>query len=314
VIKPLTGVQNDGPSDAVVLKPIGTPGKTAIVLSAGIHPEYGKQNVYNMTLSAIDEAIRNAVAVGADPDRIALLDNFCWANPKDPRAMGELVESARGCYDAAVYYGAPFISGKDSLNNEYLGKDNQRHAIPPTLLISAISIIPDLTRTVSMDLKQAGNPLYLVGDFKPCLGGSHFQIVTGEDGNDAVPGMPEKSMDLYRALYASIQHGLIKACHDLCEGGLAVSAAEMCIGGRLGLNLSLEFSDLPRALFGETNGCLLVEVAHENAQRFEDQLAGLQVRRLGQVTQEPTLLIRSSQGVLIQTPVDQLVQSWQTRN
>ena len=207
VIKPLTGAQNDGPSDAVVLKPTGTTGKTAIVLSAGINPEYGKYNVYNMTLSVIDEAIRNAVAVGANPDRIALLDNFCWANPKNPGVLGDLVESARGCYDAACYYGTPFISGKDSLNNEYLGKDNQSHAIPPTLLISAISVIPDLTHTISMDLKQAGNMLYLIGDFKPCLGGSHFHLVTGLDGGENVPGLPEQALELYRRFMARSSTG-----------------------------------------------------------------------------------------------------------
>jgi len=315
VIKPLTGAQNDGPSDAVVLKPAGTSGKTAVVLSAGINPEYGKHDVYNMTLSVIDEAIRNAVAVGADPARMALLDNFCWANPKDPGVMGELVESARGCYDTACYYGTPFISGKDSLNNEYLGKDNRRHAIPPTLLISAISVIPDLTRTISMDLKQSGSLLYLVGDFKPCLGGSHFHLVTGLDGGDAVPGKPAKALELYRALYASIQQGLLSACHDLSEGGLAVSAAEMCIGGRLGLDLSLDdLTDLPRVLFGETNGCLLVEVSPENGSRFESILAGLPIRKLGRVTETPALMIRSNRQILINLLVEALVHAWQTPN
>jgi phosphoribosylformylglycinamidine synthase len=315
VIKPLTGAQNDGPSDAVVLKPNGTVGKTAMVLSAGINPEYGKYNVYQMTLSVIDEAIRNAVATGANPQRIALLDNFCWANPKDPQVMGELVESARGCYDAACYYGTPFISGKDSLNNEYLGKDNLRHAIPPTLLISAIGIIPDLACTVTMDLKQPGDLLYLVGDFKPRLGGSHFHLLTGIDGGDDVPGLPEHAVELYRALYSTIQQNLIHACHDLSEGGLAVSAAEMGIGGRLGLDLDVgDPADFTRVLFGETNGCLLVEVAPDNVERFERSLAGLPVQKLGLVTKEPSLIVRTGSQVIIHSSIEQLVQAWQTPN
>ncbi len=321
VIKPLTGAMNDGPSDGVVLKPVNTAGSTAVVLSAGINPEYGKFNVYNMTLSAIDEAIRNAVAVGANPERIALLDNFCWANPKDPGVMGELVESARGCYDAACFYGTPFVSGKDSLNNEYLGKDNRRHAIPPTLLISAIGVIPDLTRTTTMDLKQPGDWLYLVGQFQPRLVGSHFNLVANPSYLDTVPGLPDQAPQLYRALYAAIQKGLVRACHDLSEGGLAVSAAEMCIGGRLGLDLQimqdpqiLEEIDPTWALFGETNGCLLVEIAPENAAQFESDLARFACRKLGSVTRLEGLWIRSGEQLLIDAPADQIIRAWQAPN
>ncbi|HEY4720798.1 MAG TPA: phosphoribosylformylglycinamidine synthase subunit PurS, partial [Anaerolineae bacterium] len=144
VVKPLTGALNDGPSDACVLKPFGTKGTTGIVLSNGINPELGKIDAYVMAVNVIDEAIRNAVAVGADPDRIALLDNFCWGDPLRPETLGSLIEAARGCYAAAVHYRAPFISGKDSFNNEYLGTDGLRHAIPSTLLISAIGLIDDV--------------------------------------------------------------------------------------------------------------------------------------------------------------------------
>jgi phosphoribosylformylglycinamidine synthase len=297
----------------VVLKPLGTTGSTAIILSAGINPEYGKHNVYNMTVSAIDEAIRNAVAVGADPEHIALLDNFCWANPLDPGVMGELVESARGCYDAACYYGTPFISGKDSLNNEYMGKDNRRHAIPPTLLISAIGVIPDLERTTTMDLKLPGDLLYLVGQFHPRMGGSHFNLVTGQSFPNAVPGLPVDAPRVYRALYTAIRNGLVRACHDISEGGLVVSAAEMCLGGRLGLELQIG-SDLAGhlALFGETNGCLLVEVSQENAASFETALAGLPYRKFGRVTQSARLSIRSGNDLLIDAPIDMLHNAWHT--
>ncbi len=163
VVKPLTGVEADAPSDAAVIKPIGTRGVKGIVLSNGINPEFGKRDAYKMAWSVIDEAIRNAVAVGADPDRIAILDNFCWGDPLRPETMGSLVEACRGCHDAALFYGTPFISGKDSLNNEYLGADGQRHAIPPTLLISAIGIIHDINTAITMDLKAAGNFVYLMG-------------------------------------------------------------------------------------------------------------------------------------------------------
>ena len=239
VIKPLTGVEADAPSDAAVIKPIGTKGMKGIVLSNGINPEYGKRDAYQMAWSVMDEAIRNAVAVGADPDRIAVLDNFCWGDPLRPETMGSLVEACRGCHDAALFYGTPFISGKDSLNNEYLGADGLRHAIPPTLLISAIGIIHDVNQAITMDLKEAGNFIYLLGEFST--------------EQKPVPDVPTSTPQVYRALHQAIANGLIRSAHDLSEGGLAVTAAEMCIGGRLGMTINIEAA----SLFTEVNGCLL---------------------------------------------------------
>ena len=313
VIKPLTGAANDGPSDAVVLRPIGTKGKAAVVLGAGINPEYGKRSAYHMGWSVIDEAVRNAVAVGADPARIALLDNFCWGDPKNLETLGTLVECTRACYDAAVFYGTPFISGKDSLNNEYMGKDGQRHSIPPTLLISSIGVVSDLGKSVTMDLKKPCSPVYLVGDFEPVLGGSHYVLACSTDYAEGVPGRPEHAPGVYRALYRSMQDGLVLACHDLSEGGLAAAAAEMCIGGRTGLALDLSTemaSDFVRLLFGETNGCLLVEVRADEAEAFEARFAGLPIRKLGRVTKRGELRISVDGQEALALPVEQLVAAW----
>jgi phosphoribosylformylglycinamidine synthase len=287
VVKPLTGVAADAPSDAAVLKPIGTRGRRGIVLSNGINPEFGKRDAYKMAWAVVDEAIRNAVAVGADPARIAILDNFCWGDPKRPETMGTLVEAARGCHDAAIHFGTPFISGKDSLNNEYLGADGQRHAIPPTLLISAIGIIEDVNQAVTMDLKAAGNLVYLVG--------SHLPLTTYH----SVPDVPQDAPKIYRALHQAIQNGLVKSCHDLSEGGLAVAAAEMCIGGRLGMEIDMNVvatlvadktaEAVTTALFVETNGCLLAEIAPDAAADFEKQFAALPLTEIGVVTADPTL-------------------------
>jgi phosphoribosylformylglycinamidine synthase len=290
VVKPLTGVEADAPSDAAVIKPIGTRGVKGIVLSNGINPEYGKRDAYKMAWSVIDEAIRNAVAVGADPQRIAVLDNFCWGDPLRPETMGSLVEACRGCHDAAVFYGTPFISGKDSLNNEYLGADGQRHAIPPTLLISAIGIIHDVNTAVTMDLKEAENIVYLVG--------SEGLSVSS---NQSVPDVPQSASQVYRALHQAIQNGLVKSAHDLSEGGLAVAAAEMCIGGRLGLELNVESS----ALFNEVNGCLLVEVAPEDMSVFEKQFADLPFAKIGTIIAEPILKIADEE-----IPVEELVHAF----
>ncbi len=286
VVKPLTGIEADAPSDAAVIKPIGTKGTKGIVLSNGINPEYGKQDAYKMAWSVMDEAIRNAVAVGADPDRIAVLDNFCWGDPLRPETMGSLVDACRGCHDAALFYGTPFISGKDSLNNEYLGSDGLRHAIPPTLLISAIGIIHYVNQAVTMDLKEAGNVVYLVGS---------YQLSDASD--QSVPDVSKETLHVYRALHQAITSGLVHSAHDLSEGGLAVAAAEMCIGGRLGMNVVPTLV----GMFTEVNGCLLVEVSPANAAAFENQFTNLPLIKIGEVTSKPVLNISN-----VEIPVEEL--------
>jgi phosphoribosylformylglycinamidine synthase len=311
VVKPLTGVKNDGPSDACVLKPIGTKGTRGIVLSNGVNPEYGKVDAYLMAHAVIDEAIRNAVAVGCDPSRIAILDNFCWGDPMRPETLGSLVEAAQGCHDAALRYGTPFISGKDSLNNEYVGSDGLRHAIPPTLLISAMGIIDDVSTAVTMDLKQAGNILYLIGDFAPVFGGSHYTLSTEETVSaDPIPAISENAPALYRTLHQAILQGWVRSCHDLSEGGLAVAAAEMCIGGRLGLTMELEAEDTLRTLFGETNGSLLVEVEPGDSAAFEKLFANLPNQRIAIVNAEPNFVIKKAGKEISFAPVEDLVTVW----
>jgi phosphoribosylformylglycinamidine synthase II len=317
VVKPLTGANNDGPSDACVLKPAGTAGLRGIVLSNGLNPELGKHDPYAMAVSVIDEAIRNAVAVGADPARIAILDNFCWGDPARPETLGTLAETCRGCYDAALHYQTPFISGKDSLNNEYMSTDGKRHAIPGTLLISAIGIIEDVTTAVTMDFKSPGNSIYLLGETKDHFAGSHFRKLGGFSGSceeDNSPELPAYTPMLYNALHQAIQKKLIRACHDLSEGGLAAAAAEMCIGGRLGCQLTFEKTTDPVCmLFSESNGRLLVEVAPEHCDKFEacfyPELKSY-VTLLGRVTETQTLEIAQAETPLLSLPVNQLTASF----
>jgi phosphoribosylformylglycinamidine synthase len=244
-----------------------------------------------MAVSAVDEAIRNLVCVGADPARIALLDNFCWGDPNDPETLGTLVEACRGCYDAAMHYRAPFVSGKDSLNNTYLDASGRRVSIPGTLLISAIGIVEDVTRCVTMDLKAPGDALYLLGETKDELAGSLYASIAGvAQGGDApwrVPTMPAHAPALYAALHGAIQRGLVRAAHDCSEGGLAVALAEMAQAGELGVALDRPFSAVD--LFSESNGRIVVEVAPEQAAAFEAALRGLPCARIGVTVAEPGL-------------------------
>ncbi|MBK8049546.1 MAG: hypothetical protein IPK16_21980 [Anaerolineales bacterium] len=313
VVRPFAGPQMDGPADAAVLKPLGTWGHDrAFALSCGVNPLLGGCDPYAMAISAVDEAVRNAVAVGADPDRIAILDNFCWGNPTYPDRLGALVRTCQGCHDAALAYHTPFISGKDSLFNEFNGQP-----IPGTLLISAIAIVPDMNRCVTMDLKAPGNVLFLLGETRRELGGSLLHHLQGmEEG--VAPGMPENPRARYRALHEAIQQGLILACHDLSEGGLAVALADMCMGGRLGVEVELErVRDLAahplrlvHALFAESNGRLLIEVRPEDAAAVGALLADAHLARLGEVSEEPRLLITAGGEVVVDLTVDEMLMAW----
>jgi phosphoribosylformylglycinamidine synthase len=311
VVKPLTGVKNHGPGDASVIKPLGTKTLKGIAVSNGINPALGELDPYRMALSVMDEAVRNAVAVGADPDQLAVLDNFCWGNPNLPDRLGSLVRAAQGCYDAARLFDVPFISGKDSLNNEYVGRDGRRTPIPGTLLISAIAIVPDIRQAVTMDLKAAGNRLYIVGETGDELGGALLTAYYNVPVS-TVPGLAENALFTARSLHRAIRRGAVRACHDLSEGGLAVAAAEMALAGGLGLTLDLAAvpvtADLDHpllTLFSESNTRWLVEVAPAQIDAFETALAGCVFASIGRVTAEPVLKIGA-----VEIPVEALEHAW----
>jgi len=312
LIKPLVGAAQDGPSDAAVLKPLTLKSTAAVALSNGINPQFGKLDPLRMAYCVIDEAIRNAVAVGADPDHMAILDNFCWGNPNDPVVLGALVAATQGCYRAAQYYGTPFISGKDSLHNTYLDASGEQRSIPGTLLVSAIGVLPDAQQALTMDFKTAGNVIYLLGDTHIEFGGSHVQLIAPMvDFGAAVPDLPKDAPLLYRALHKAIRRGLVRACHDLSEGGMAVALAEMCMAGRLGCRIVLP-KTLPAwvSLFSESNGRLLVEILPENAAAFETLMQGLSCQVIGEVTAQPVLHIEHAPDAHLSWAIDKLQLAW----
>jgi len=327
VVKPLVGLLDDGPSDAAVLRPLMTGGARGLALGCGINPHYGQLDPYAMAWAAVDEALRNVVAVGADPERVALLDNFCWGNPALPDRLGGLVRAAQGCHDAALAYGTPFISGKDSLNNEFVDAQGVKRTIPPTLLISSLGMVDDVHTCVTMDLKQAGDAVYLVGQTRAELGGSLLHRLFG--GLSGAPPAPvPDAPESLRALHRAIGQSLVRAVHDLSEGGLAVAAAEMALAGHLGL--ALDLATAPRGaispslgsngvdtdtvlLFSESSARFLVEVAPEAAPAFEAVLAGRPCARVGTVTPDQRLRITGVEAAaLIDLPVDTLAAAWRS--
>lgn len=313
VIKPLVGIHNDGPSDAAVVRP-DLKSKRGLAVSCGINPHFGDYDPYWMAASAIDESVRNCVAVGANPDRIAILDNFCWGNTERPETLGTLVRAAVGCQDIAVAYGTPFVSGKDSLNNEFSYEDaaagRRTVAIPSTLLITALGQVDDVEQCVTMDLKGAGNLLYLIGETKNEMGGSHFNLVNGI-AEGAVPTVDkEKAPRIFRALHLAIQQGLVLSCHDLSEGGLAVAAAEMAFAGGTGVELQLQDGSAVN-LFSESNTRFLIEVAPQAAAHVESVFRGLAIQNVGKTTTTDSVVVQSGGKILIQAPLSELKASWQ---
>lgn len=327
VIKPLVGVCNDGPSDAAVVRPLLN-SNAGIAVSCGMNPHYGDLDPYHMAASAIDEALRNCVAVGANPERIAILDNFCWGYTDRAETLGSLVRAALACRDIAVAMGTPFISGKDSLNNEFRYTDSegqeQTIAIPSTLLISALGLVADVEQCVTMDLKAAGNRLYQLGTTYAELGGSHLALLEGGSGGTVPQVRVEQAKANFAALYSAIQHGFVRSCHDLSEGGLAVALAEMAFAGGLGVDIDLSQcpSQLPDCsaaqadiyrLFAESNSRFLVEVAEQHVAAFESLVTPRDCQCLGTVSEHGRVVIRSqaTSTPLVDEEISQLKACWQ---
>ena len=324
VIKPLVGVNNDGPSDAAVVRPV-LASRRGLVISCGMNPHYGELDPYDMAASAIDEAIRNCVAVGADPARIAILDNFCWGYTDRPETLGSLVRAALACHDLAIALETPFISGKDSLNNEFsydIDGDRRTISIPPSLLISALGQVDDVRRCVTMDLKDGSNALYQVGMTHDELGGSHLALVEGCRGGSPPQVDPELAKRTFAAVHRAIAAGCVRACHDLSEGGLAVAAAEMALAGGLGVDLRLDQipHDLSSAnaaeravalLFSESNTRFLCQVPNEQTKLFQASLGDIPHAMIGLCNDTAQLAVHVTDGLLFEADIALLKEAWQ---
>ena len=307
-LKPFHG-QYAGPNDAAILKPLNNSWK-GIAVSCGMNPNYGKIDPYWMAASAIDESIRNNLAVGGR--RIAILDNFVWGNPEKPERLGSLVRACEACYDTAVTFKTPFISGKDSLYNE-----SPLGPVTPTLLITAVGIVSDIRLAVSMDTKTSGNLLYIIGNTMNELGGSEYYKLKGYLGNSVPKLNAVKARKTYYAFTKAISEGVIKAAHDLSEGGLAVAAAEMALASNLGMELDLKKlpkKDINRddfALFSESNSRFLVEVTQKDKETFESIMKGKVISEVGKVTKNPNLIIKGLKGgTVLDASITDLRDNW----
>ena len=323
VIKPLTGIANDGPSDAAVIRPL-LDSFEGIVVANGICPRYSDIDAYHMAACAIDEAVRNAVAVGAPLGRLAGLDNFCWCDPvrseKNPDGeykLAQLVRANEALFDLTTVYGVPCISGKDSMKNDYqIGE--VRISIPPTLLFSVLGKMEDVRQAVTMDVKKPGDLVYVLGKTFRELGGSEWYALRGAIGNGVPRVHAETAKALYEALGRAIRAGLVASCHDCSDGGLGVALAETAFAG--GFGLTVELRAIPaegiarndELLFSESQSRFVATVRPEARDAFEAALAGSVFARVGEVTPEPILRIDGLDGKgIIREDLAGLKRAWQ---
>jgi phosphoribosylformylglycinamidine synthase len=335
VIKPLVGARRDGPGDAAVLRPL-LDSQAGIVLSHGICPKFSDADTYWMTANAIDEAVRNAVAVGADPARLAGVDNFCWCDPvqsdKTPDGRYKLAQLVRACKALRHFclaYGIPCVSGKDSMKNDYTGA-GAKISIPPTLLFSVLGVIPDVTRAVSADFKQPGDAVYLLGFTGNELAGSEIASELGLTGGATPQPDPLGAGKRYALVHEAMQRRLISACHDLSDGGLATALAEMALAGRLGARVNLDrvpargFEPVPGResgpapcltglLYAESACRLLVTVPRGAIPAFQELFAanlGFDAALIGHVTDTASLVLTSRDAPILDVPVEDLARAF----
>lgn len=312
-------------SDTSVFRPV-LDSNHGVILSQGLYPTYSEIDTYDMAAASIDTAIRNAVAAGGDIDYLAILDNFCWPSGNDPERLYQLKNAAKACYDVAVSYGTPFISGKDSMFNDFKGYDKDgkslKISVLPTLLVSAIGVVKDITKVVSLDAKNSGDLVYILGSTYDEIGGSEYLSMLNDSKKEnlfdsRVPKVnTSQNKKLYKALFTAIKNNLVASSISITRGGLAVALAKKAIGGMLGLSIDLK--KLPGqtirddfALFSESQGRILITVMKEDKEKFEEIMKGNNLAEIGKVTKEESIVIKGLDGKnIVNVNLDRMVNAY----
>lgn len=320
VIKPLQGKGKVNGEASVISPVLGS--KKGVILSQGIYPTYSEIDPYHMAGATIDTAIRNIVAAGGDINKIALLDNFCWCSSNDPERLWQLKEAARGCHDFAVSYETPFISGKDSMFNDFKGYNEKgeeiKISVPPTLLMSSIAVVDDVNKTNSIDLKFPGDLIYLLGETNDELGGSEYLELLGKKGNTTPKLDPVRNRSLYNAFHLATKKGLITSAIGVNRGGIAVALAKMSSAGKLGMEVSLKkikgkVSRDDFALFSESQGRIITTIAPENKKIFEEIMKNNSITFLGKVGKDNQVLIKGlKDNEIVKTNVEDILDSYKS--
>ncbi|MBQ2814600.1 MAG: phosphoribosylformylglycinamidine synthase subunit PurL [Akkermansia sp.] len=315
VLKPLAGATADAPQDASVIDIDGSDKLMSLALA--ILPEWGKTDPYAMGTGTVDETVRQLVLAGTNPDKIALLDNFCMGNPECPTELGRIVECAKGIREAALAYGAPYVSGKDSFYNYFETEDGPVN-IPVTFLCSGFGVVEDASHVHGSSLRRSDSVLFLVGNTEDEMGGSVYARVKGVKDCKVPQTDCAANFAIYKQYYdKALTQGLVLSAHDLSEGGLAVAAAEMAFSGKGGITLNLD--TLPTVggwknnavpCFGESTGRFLVEVDPDMADEFAAAMAGTPCARIGSATTDGKLTITAGGATVLQAEIAELKNIW----
>jgi len=323
VIKPLIGKHNNGPSNAGVIRPV-LESTEAVVVSHGICPKYSRFDTYHMVACAVDEAIRNNIATGGTLKKMALLDNFCWSDPiyseKNPEGyykLAQLVRANKALFDYTTLFGTPCISGKDSMKNDYIFNEI-KISIPQTVLISAISVIPSAERVVTMDFKESGHLIIVIGTTYPELGGSEYLSLYGRYGNIPPRVRGTIAQETYRCLERAITSGIIRSCHDISDGGLACCLAESAFAGGYGIDVQL--ASVPQAgifrddvlLFSESQSRFVVSIRKKDLSRFSSIFRTVPYGIIGTTRKDGRFTVTGiNNTVIIDTEIGLLMDAWQ---
>ena len=322
VVKPWVGAHRDVPSDAAVFQIAHDGSHVGYALAEAVFPTYSDEDAHAMAQAGVDLTVRRVIAAGARIDRIALLDNYCWPDPlpgaKNPDAAhkaAQLVRASRGLSEICRAYGTPLISGKDSMKNDAV-VGGRRISIPPTLLASAIAVVRDVRRAVTLEAGAPGQLLYAVGETGDELGCTEYAAHRGEAGGRVPRCSPEPFHARYEKVASAIEGGLVAAAHAPGRGGLARSLFLMARAA--GLGLSVDLSLAPEAgrpgwealLFSESAGRFLLVVEPGKGAALEARLAGVPVARIGAFDEGGRLRIALRDQVLVDEDVATLARAW----
>jgi phosphoribosylformylglycinamidine synthase len=329
VIKPLVGAQRDVNSDAAVIRPVLGSGR-GLAFSQALLPAYSAIDAYHMAACSIDEAVRRVIAVGGDLAHIGGVDNFCWPNiqydpvknPDGKFKAAQLVRACRALRDICLGYEIPLLSGKDSMyvDGNLPGRYGETHKVSAleTLQFSAISVVQDVTRCVTLDSKMAGDLLYVLGATRDELGASEYYEHLGYVGCNVPEVRPNDFIPLYRGLQKAIEQGLVASVHGVYRGGLAVHLAMVAMAGEFGLEVDLDqllLDGVQRddtVMFSESAGRFIVTVAPKDRSAFEALFSGAPCCRVGRVTTAGDLVIRGLESnTILAVQVADLKKAWQ---
>ncbi|HPK62050.1 MAG TPA: AIR synthase-related protein [Spirochaetota bacterium] len=319
VVKPFMGKNNDGPSDGAVLK-IFPNSNEGLVVTHGIVPRYSEYDTYCMAANAVDEAVRQAACLGANPDKLVGLDNFCWADPVESAStpdgkykLAQLVRACEALYDLTIKYNCPCISGKDSMKNDYL-RDGKKISILQTLLFTVVGKVEDIRKSVTFYFKKPDSKIYLIGDTKSELAASEYYLMKNIKGGFVPKVDPDAALANYKKLYGAITDGLILSAHDLSDGGLSVALIEAAFSGKVGCDVDLSVFggnlSLTDILFSESPSRILVSVNPENEKKLLEIFGKNGVLYLGETTSGDNISVRYKDKIVLNENLTALKNIW----